>query len=189
MLGGSPVADTTDSRSGSPFGAFAAPPSARTSSAASATSQIETEVAESLRKVIGKWQGDAYPPAEVYGLLVPIVFPENRPAEILMYADSSRLQDARVSSLGAILVNWAKRAGQLEDVVQRIEERRETGQSRVAALVMRTRVELARSNMEEARKSLDELADVIKTGTLPPMVQLACHAALPAASRENLVLR
>lgn len=112
MLGGTPVNDAAGATAADPFG----PVRVVSSSTPSGSAPIETEVANSLRKVIGKWQGDAYPPAEVYQLLAPIVIPQNRPAEILMYPDSSKLQDAQVSSLGAVLVDWAGKAKQLDDL-------------------------------------------------------------------------
>ncbi|MBI2478144.1 MAG: hypothetical protein HYV60_05710, partial [Planctomycetia bacterium] len=126
MLGGMPVPDDAPPTVADPFGGGR---TVRSPAAVSAgLSQIETEVAEALRKVIAKWEGDAYPAQEVYELLVPIVFPENRQAEILMYADSSKLYEARVSSLGEILVQWANAAKQLDDLGNRIDARTQNPQ-------------------------------------------------------------
>jgi tetratricopeptide (TPR) repeat protein len=184
MLGGTPVPDDASPTVADPFGGGR---TVRTPAAVSAgLSQIETDVAESLRKVIAKWAGDAYPALEVYELLVPIVFPENRSAEILMYADSSKLHDAQVSSLGAVLVQWAQTAKQLDDLRNRIDERTQNPQSKVAALVLRTQVALALNKLDDAKLALTELAQRVGGGSLPPLVQLACHAALPASDRKGL---
>lgn len=51
---------------------------------------------------------------------------------------------------------------------------------------MQTRVELARDELANAKQALTELAKIVEGGTLPPMVQLACHAALPASDRDGL---
>jgi len=184
MLGGTPVPDDASPTVADPFGGGR---TVRTPAAVSASlSQIETEVAESLRKVIAKWAGDAYPAQEVYELLVPIVFPENRPAEILLYADSSKLSDAQVSSLGAVLVQWAQTAKQLDDLRKRIDTRTQNPQGKVAALVLRTQVALALNKLDDAKLALTELAQLVSGGSLPPLVQLACHAALPASDRTGL---
>ncbi|MDA1049521.1 MAG: DUF1583 domain-containing protein [Planctomycetota bacterium] len=184
MLGGTPVPDAASNPGTDPFGGSRTVPSAAAANAGS--SEIETEVAESLRKVIAKWEGDAYPAQEVYELLVPIVFPENRPAEILMYADSSKLHDAQVSSLGAVLVQWAQTAKQLDDLGKHIDARTQNPQGKVAALVLRTQVALARGKLDDAKVAITELAQLVGGGSLPPLVQLACHAALPASDRQGL---
>ncbi|MFV1963987.1 MAG: DUF1583 domain-containing protein [Pirellulaceae bacterium] len=181
MLGGTPVPDVASSSTSDPFGGTRTAPATNTGLA-----QVETEVAESLRKVIAKWQGDAYPAREVYELLVPIVFPENRPAEILMYADSSKLEEAQINSLGAVLVQWAQRAKQLDALATRVDARKQNPRTQVAVLVMRTRIALARDKLEDAKLAVTELALLVEKGALPPMVQLACHAALPASEREGL---
>lgn len=182
MLGGTPVPDVATTSRPDPFGGSVRPsPTASTD-----TSQIETEVAESLRKVIAKWQGDAYPAQEVYELLVPIVFPENRPTEILMYADSSKLHDAQVSSLGADLVRRALAAKQMDDLETRIAARTQNPQGKIAALVLQTQLALAGKKIDAAKLALTELAQLVEGGSLAPMVQLACHAALPASDVKGL---
>ena len=192
MLGGIPVTDvalTQNSRYGGYGGAAMAMPAVPSGSSPgtdSGLSKNEIEVAESLRKVIAKWQGDDYPPEEVYQLLVPIIFPENRPADILMYADSSKLQEAQISSLGAIVVRYSQRAEQLDDLTARIDARKQYPQSKVGALVMGIRIALVSGRLDDAKRALDELAQLIQNGALPPMVQLACHAALPATEHEDL---
>jgi tetratricopeptide (TPR) repeat protein len=182
LLGGIPVADVSGtSGAQSPFGA----PSA-SSNPVVGLSEIETEVAESLQKVIAKWHGDAYPPEDVYQLLVPIVFPENRPAEILMYADFSKLQDAQITSLGELLVRWASEAKRLDDLTAHIADRVENPAANVAGLVLQTRVALAAGDLDAAKRALEELAGLVQQGVLPPMVQLVCHAALPATEHATL---
>ena len=189
MLGGTPVPDEASPTPADPFGGgtIVRPSVVRPSAAVNAgLSQIETEVAESLRNVFAKWQGDAYPAREVYDLLVPIVFPEHRPGEILMYADSSKLHDAQISSLGAVLVTWAQAAQQLDDLAQRIDARTTNPQAKLAGLVLRTRVALVRNQLDDARLAITELARLVEGGNVPALVQLACHAALPASDRKGL---
>jgi hypothetical protein len=147
---------------------------------------MESEVAAALQRVLGKWQGDDYPPEEVYTLLHPIVLPASRPNEILIYADSSQLREAKIESLGAALVDWSRRADTLDDLKQRIAARQQNPQIQVPALVLQTRIALAQGISGDAAARLSELAALVDKGMLPPMVQLACHAALPAAAEESL---
>jgi hypothetical protein len=143
-------------------------------------------VAASLRKVFDKWQGDEYKPAEVYELLHPIVFPASRPADILLFADSSKLRDAQVVSLGATLVNWARRAEKLPDLAERIAARKKNPQSLIPALVLETLIDLEQDETDSANAHLVELSQAVEKGALPQQVQLACHAAIPAAATPEL---
>lgn len=186
MLGGTPVADPVSTPNARPGVMVAPTRSSSGTNANSGLSKIETEVAESIRKVVGKWSGDDYSALEVYDLLVPIVFPENRPAEIMMYADSSKLPQAVVNSLGAVLVQWAKKSERTDDLAARIQERLKHPQSKIPGLVMRVRVAMIVNEIDAAKASLTELSEVVGKGALPTMVQLACHAALPASSRKPL---
>jgi hypothetical protein len=122
----------------------------------------------------------------VYDLLHPLVFSPARPTEILMYADSTGLREARVTSLGATLVQWARRADALDDFAQKIEARKANPASEVPALVLLTQAAMAAGNMDQANTHLGELAETIETRAIPPLVQLACHAAIPAASQDAL---
>jgi tetratricopeptide (TPR) repeat protein len=149
-------------------------------------SAIETEVASTLRAIIEKWQGDEYEPAAVYDLLHPIVLPASRPADILLYADTSKLQDAKAISLGATLVEWAQRAEKLEDLNRRITERKQHPQSLIPALALQTLIALKEQKLDAAGTHLNALAQKVEQGALPHMVPLACQAAIPASSVPEL---
>lgn len=149
--------------------------------------KFEDQVASSLKQVLAKWRGNAaYPAEDVYALLAPIVFPAARPTEILLYADSTQLRDARVSSLGAELVEWAASADRLDDLAAKIAERRTNTPALVPALVLETLAGMAEADRDAAAKSLAELAANVEKGMLPQMVRLACHAAIPAAEIAEL---
>ncbi len=187
MRGGIPVADLASAPAPRPgYTVPALSPSPASSGTDSGISKNEAEVTESLRKVIGKWNSDEYPAPEVYDLLVPVVFPENRPGEILIYADSSKLQDGQIDSLGAVLVDYAQQAKRLDDLRARIDACKQAPQAKVAALVLKVRVAIARDQLDDAKIALTELAEVVGKGILPTKVQLACHAALPASYHEPL---
>ncbi len=187
MRGGMPVKDVAKSSSNSGRGVIVFSAFGGSTSAESNLAKLETEVATSLRKVIAQWQGDAYPAKEVYALLRPIVLPENRSGEILMYGDSSKLfSEAQVSSLGEVLVQWALRSDQSEQLSAELEARKKNSRAKIAALVLQTQMALSQNKLDDAKTALVELAKEVKQRGLPPIVQLACHAALPASEHESL---
>ncbi|HEX4416127.1 MAG TPA: DUF1583 domain-containing protein, partial [Lacipirellulaceae bacterium] len=146
----------------------------------------EAEVAVTLRNVLDKWHGDAYSPTAVYELLHPVVLPASRPAEIFLYADTGKVREARTVSLGATLVDWAKRADKLDDLNTRVEARKKNPQALVPALVLQTLIDLAGQKTDSAKGHLDELSKALEKGALPQMTQLACVAAIPAAEIPQL---
>ena len=192
LEGGLPVPDATNPASGSTSGLFSTP--ARTTTVRSSSSSdgqavnpIESEVANSLRKVLSIWETKSgYPAAGVYELLHPIVLPESRPAEILMYADSSQLKEAQTKSLGFALVRWAKKAQSLDDLLTRIDARKDQAPAKVPALVLQSQIAVLSKDFETANERLLALNQAIRDQPMQPMIQLACHAAIPAADHETL---
>ncbi len=189
LEGGVPVPDASTLTNSARSRGLVVPTAIRgTTAEAGATSAIETEVANSLRNVLGRWASrNDYPPGEVYELLHPIIMPSARPAEILMYADSSKLiSDAEVKSLGVTLVQWAKRGDRIDDLSQRLNDRKQHDQSLVPALVLESHIAIANDDLKAAGATLNQLADNIQARAIPPMIQLACHAAIPAIAHSEL---
>jgi hypothetical protein len=85
-----------------------------------------------------------------------------------------------------VLVDWSHRAGQLDDLSRKITDRLQHPQAKVTGLVMQTLVALTHNQLDQAKQALTELAKQVQVGTLPAMVQLACHAALPASDHTGL---
>jgi tetratricopeptide (TPR) repeat protein len=146
----------------------------------------EVEVATALRKIVDKWQGEGYSPPAIYQLLMPIVLPPSRPGDILLFADTSKLRDAVVDSLGITLVEWAKRADKLTDLSEKVAVRKKNRQSLVPALVLQIQIDLASHKTDLARGHMEELTTALKTLTLPEATQLASLAAVPAAEIPEL---
>ena len=147
---------------------------------------LEAEVVASMQRVIEKWQGDDYPPADVYTLLKPLVFPSSRPADILLFADNTKLRAAQAKSLGVTLVEWAKKADQIADLRTLIDARKGNQAAMVPALVLLTQVDLSIDDESAAVAHLTELAAAMLQAPNPAAYQLACHAALPAADKKAL---
>jgi hypothetical protein len=151
------------------------------------TGRFEAETARLLlQQVLAQWRPDDYLPGEVYPLLRDLVLPPSRPAEILMLADSSRLHEARAASLGGTLVAWSRRADRLDELAGLLAERETQQGTEVAALVLRVLTALAADRDDDAREPLQQLARQSEAGLPAGLLELACHAALPAAGRPGL---
>ncbi|MBD3672330.1 MAG: DUF1583 domain-containing protein [Planctomycetaceae bacterium] len=187
IIGGLPVSDPDAAQSSSSMSGFAPVSGSLTQSGSTLqNSAFETEVARSLTRVLNLWNSSSYPPAQVYELLVPIVFPEHRREEIMIYADSSQLLQERIESLGAVLANWAHQSDNQEDLRSRIAQRSTLPSSRIAGNVLLVQLSLQEKRYENVQKHLQELSTLIEKAPQLEMIQLACHAAIPASKVPEL---
>jgi tetratricopeptide (TPR) repeat protein len=147
---------------------------------------IEVEVAQSVQRTIAKWQGDAYPAIEVYELMKPLVLPPSRPSEIMLFADSSQLREASVSSLGATLIHWARLADKLDELNVQIEQRKKSPNALVPSLVMQTLIALGDKQLPKAKEYIDALSQECSKPISPVLVQTACQAALASRGHPEL---
>ena len=158
----------------------------------SGVNKIESEVAASLLGILSHWNdSDQYPANEIYDLLAPLVFPASRPAEIMLYANSSEIRNARTPSLGATLVTWAAAADRLDELGKLIDSRvAKSGSKNVTAnlsgLVMKTKIELQRSDWPAVSDLLNKILEAIGESPSKTNVLLACQAAVPAAKHPQV---
>jgi len=181
MLGGTPVPDvaaSTDQNSNRRVIRSGQAPT-------TAASQFDQEIVTSLQQTIAKWHGEKYPAAEVYTLFTRLVFPQSRPAETLLYPDNSQLRNAVPKSLAPTIVEWARQAKQQTDLQERIQNRNQ-GANLVASQVLLTTLELEESRTDAAAAALNEILKAVQTNPGPEMLQLACHAAIPAVEKPEL---
>ena len=184
LAGGLPVADPVFSDPNNSSGRVV---SSSRSDAAGATDPIQQEVATSMREILGVWaKKENYPAKEVYELLCPLVFSDSRPTEIMMYEDSSGINDGKVESLGVTLVEWAGKANMFDDLKKKIEQRQDNDSSKIPAAVLAIHIHLNAEEMEKAHEKLVELAELTSKTTVQPIVNLSCHAAIPASKHPEL---
>ncbi len=189
LVGGIPVADIAPVKDANAGGMSVRVVNNSRNSRTEGGSAIEPQVARSMKGVVSKWKGEEYPAKEVYGLLKPLVLPPSRATEILLYADSTGLREAKLSSLADSLVTWAKRAGTLEELNAEIDERKKNPNSAIPASVLQILIAMALDPADQSGKAkslLDELAQQCSKGTSPILLQVACHAALPATTNKAL---
>ena len=154
----------------------------------STSGQFDTELVASLKNVLEKWTGNDYPADEVYDLLKPLVLPPSRPGNVMLYPDNSLLRNAQATSLAARFVGWAAKANKLTDISQTLqsESYKNSPAGTVPVLVLQTLVDLEAKSTVDAMTHLKELSEVLRKAPNPSMMQLACHAALPASEQKEL---
>ncbi len=155
---------------------------------ASGAGQFDAELVTTLQGVVARWTGDDYPPEEVYELLKPLVFPSSRPGNVMLFPDNSQLRNAQATSLGATLVAWAAKAKKLPDISEVLmsESFKKNPAATVPGLVLQTLIDLQQNKPDDAGAHLKELSEFLQKAPNPAMMQLACHAALPASERKEL---
>ena len=184
LKGGLPVADPNfevqNNRGG--IVRYSSPGNQPSGNATSATG-----FGEQIISVLNVWKSkkDAYDAAEVYDMVVSEIFPANRPEEILLYEDSGNIDNAVVSSLAQAVVQWAAKADRIDDLNQRIEQRKTKPRSEVQAMVLSGMVALEQKNIEAAKASLENLLEHVTSKPVERDIQLACHVAVPAYDADK----
>ena len=188
LAGGTPVPDvvqqSTPTRGG--FVASAPAVSSLTAQSSGQADEIEQLVSESLISIVSHWNGPAYRADEVYTLLRPVVLPPSRPTEVLLYADSSGLNEALVSDAGSVVIEWARKADRLDEFAEAVRERVEASAFDLPARVLLVKSALAQEDLKAAEAELEALAAKLTQALTESSATLACHAALPASELPEL---
>lgn len=158
-----------------------------TTTSGAAASPLESKVAQEVQVVVGKWDPQSYSPAKAYELLRDLVLPPHRAGEILLYPNQNQLSQAETSSLAPLLIRWAGHADQYPQLAEVVAERAKLPQTRIPAGVLQTLIAIAQRQDDQAKTYLEELAAAVtQLQGSQPLVELACHAALPAFEHETL---
>ena len=150
--------------------------------------KIITSILERWEDSDGEGVAEGYQVQDVYQMLAEKVFPSNRRNEILMFEDSSGVENADVKSLGQELVKWADRADQLADLQKKIEQRESKPAAIVAAMVLKGLVALQKKDIPTVNLMLEKLLTRITEQPVPRDVLLACHLATPAYEVDPAIL-
>ena len=140
-----------------------------------------------IAAVLSAWEKkkDVYDPAEVYAMLVDEIFPPNRPDEILLYPNTSNINNASVTSLGQTIVELAAKANQLEDLQQRIDQRAAKPLAEVSAMVLQGLISIKKEDFESTNVVLQKLTQRISDQPVPRDIGLACLVAVPAYKADE----
>ena len=190
LKGGLPVADPQfdDSNSNSRPAAMAyISPAGRAATVQPGNATSMTSFGSQIRTILNVWKNkeEGYDPIEVYEMTVAEIFPENRPAEILLYESSSSIGNASVSSLAQTVVSWAAKADRLDDFKKRIAERESQSRAEVQAMVLKGMVALEQKDIPAIDANLKKLIERVTKQPVPRDVDLACHIAVPAWTADD----
>jgi tetratricopeptide (TPR) repeat protein len=132
------------------------------------------------------WRRSNVPAQPVYETLRDCVLPDARPEEIFLYeCPFSREGIEHPRSVGALLVEWAIRAGQADDLRRRIQTRRERAKTTVPASVLSGLLALARRETAGVQAALASLTTEIPKSTTHLDAEFACHLTLPALQSSD----
>jgi tetratricopeptide (TPR) repeat protein len=175
LRGGPPVQPLANTSNRRPLPASTAPqPSAA------------NEVAARVLDLEALWHRPDAPAGRIYEALREVVLPDARPEEAFLYPRPLAPGDAtRPSSVGALLVAWAGRAGRADDLRQRAEARRSKAMAEVPGLVLLGQLALAAGDDARANEALAALGAGLGKDTSQTSAELACHVAFPALGRPG----
>ncbi len=176
LSGGLPVPDLPQTPIGGP-----APRIRPTSAAAGARTDLDTtvasEVAQRMRQLSAVWRKRALPPAEVCSLLEALVFPPQRPGDILLYETAVGSEWTNPRSVGRLLVEWSVRAGRTAELAQQIAARKATPNDVLAGEVLSVQLAVAQRDRAAAMRHLAAIDAVLESGQVAALTQAAAHAA------------
>ena len=145
--------------------------------------EIVRIVGQALQQLSRTWRAKGYQPETMYGLLDDLVFPENRPEEILLYPEYLNWQAPR--SVGRELSLWTVAAGKSAAIREQIAARSKQPPAAAAGQSLSVMLALAENDLPAAKEALSKLAPVVTQQNLAANLQIACHAlALAMAQRE-----
>jgi tetratricopeptide (TPR) repeat protein len=188
LAGGIPVADLP--RAGvDPFGA---PARVRvvTPGASSRTDIDDTvfsELATRLWQLSLVWKQRSFPAAEVCTLLESIVFPADRPGEILIYEQPVTNDISNPRSVGRLLADWTLSAGRSAEIQREIAARQASPTDVVGGKVLLVQLAVAAGQRDAARQELAGIAELLESSKLPTLSNLALHAAAAAYGDSELM--
>ncbi len=139
-----------------------------------------------LQKLHDLWSRRQWPADAVYSTLLEVVLPPSRPAEVFLYPPSVvplvrwEVEAEKPHSVGWLLVEWARRAGQTEPLRKRLAQRQQHARARLPATVLLAELALAEGDTDRATALLDELRDLLQQGPLQASAESVCELALAA---------
>ncbi|WP_165071895.1 DUF1583 domain-containing protein [Paludisphaera rhizosphaerae] len=156
----------------------------RNGAAVEPTDPVPGRVVTRMMELDPIWKRRQAPPELVYETLLGAVAPEARPADLFLYAQPLGSGGTlRARSVGAMLADWAVRAGRSDALVRVVEARGRQPLASAPALVLKTQLALASGRDDDLNTALAALLDRVKSDPLRTTAELAVLAALPALDR------
>ena len=150
---------------------------------------ITPKVVERLTELDSLWRSQNTPASIVYEVLRDVVLPGARPNEVFVYAPALRnlAQPNRPQNVGALLAQWAIRAGKADALRAAIDARKKNPQCEIPTAVLSVQLGLALGDDDATTTALQALTARARLDALRTTSDLVCHAALPALDRRGTV--
>ncbi len=112
--------------------------------------------------------------------------PAARPEEIFLYATPLSVSALRrPQSAGALLADWAVKAGKASELEQALSRRKNPATAGSPGAILRGQLALALNDPVATGEALKVIAARLKTDTTRNTAELACHVAIPALYRPQ----
>jgi len=174
LAGGPPIPLATNNRS---RGVVASPGGL---TASQGNLQIDQKVEKHLSGLSAEWRRRKISPQAIYETLAAAVLPQHRPGEIFFYPRPLGTNVRNPSSVAWMLVDWATRADQVDNLRKRVESRRDQPRAALGADVMLVQIALATGDSDAAAKQLQSLQERLNADAVQYNAELSCHASVPA---------
>ncbi len=185
VAGGLPVPDlkptTTTSRNG-----FVTIPVASTTGRSGVDQKIYDELATRMWSLSATWEKKQLPAEEVCDLLEQLVFPANRPEEVLLFEQTLGDDWSTPRSVGCLLAIWAGRAGRTETVEKQVAARHATPTDELGGHVLLAQMYLTGRDFPGVRQQLAAIEKLLDSGRLNAWAETAAHALGPAFDEAEL---
>ncbi|HUE70745.1 MAG TPA: DUF1583 domain-containing protein [Pirellulaceae bacterium] len=147
-------------------------------------SQVVQMVGQRLAQLSRTWRAKGYNPETMYGLLSGLVFPQNRPEEILLYPEGLSWQGPR--SVGRELALWTVAARKADALRHEVAQRAKLPQAAAAGDTLLIMLALAENDLPAARQALAKLTPLVTQKGSATNLNVACHALALAMAIPDL---
>ena len=130
------------------------------------------------------WQRKSFPSEDVFRLFMGVVFPPHQPDEIHFYP-LTIAANSDPTSVGRMLVEWCVRARREAELKKEVAVRQSRPDGRLAGQVLLVQLGLATRDKTLVEENLTAIGATLATNRLQALVDLACHAALPAFEHDQ----
>jgi tetratricopeptide (TPR) repeat protein len=180
LAGGLPVADISTQMLSSRPRQIVRTRSGTDNSRNDVDQQIYEELATRMWQVSAVWEKKGILPKDVCELLEQLVFPANRPTELLLFEQPLGEDWWTPKSIGRLLATWSLRAGRGEPLAKLVEARQGSPTAILSGHVLSVQYHLAAADEARARSELKAIGALVESGKVTGWAETAVHAIGPS---------
>jgi tetratricopeptide (TPR) repeat protein len=149
--------------------------------------QHNTTVAQRIAALVTRWQAGEVPDPDIYDVLAGVVLPEARPAEVFLYAPTTRADPTQPTvSVGQLLVAAAVKARRLDDLRGRTAARRDTPLGELNARVLLAHIAEVAKDEAGLRAALKDFGQRLQKDNLQHTAVLISQIVAPLLVHREL---